>query len=108
MTAGDVVHALQEQNVQVAAGQIGQQPAATGVDFQYTLSTLGRLIEPEQFADIIIKSGSQGEITRLRDVGRVDLGAKNQDINSYFDGKPSAGAGVFQLPGRTPWIPPKG
>jgi multidrug efflux pump len=99
MTAGDVVRALREQNVQVAAGQIGQQPAAKGVNFQYTLSTLGRLIEPEQFADIIIKSGDQGEITRLRDVGRVDLGAKNQDVNSYLDGKPSAGAGVFQLPG---------
>jgi multidrug efflux pump len=99
MTAGDVVRALREQNVQVAAGQIGQQPAAEGVNFQYTLSTLGRLIEPEQFADIIIKTGDQGEITRLRDVGRVDLGAKNQDINSYLDGKPSAGAGVFQLPG---------
>jgi multidrug efflux pump len=63
------------------------------------LSTLGRLLEPEQFADIIIKTGDQGEITRLSDVGRIELGAKNQDINSYFDGKPSAGCGVFQLPG---------
>ncbi len=99
MTAGDVVRALREQNVQVAAGQIGQQPAAQGVNFQYTLSTLGRLTEPEQFADIIIKTGDQGEITRLGDVGRVELGAKNQDINSYLDGKPSAGAAVFQLPG---------
>ncbi|MGA2798807.1 MAG: efflux RND transporter permease subunit, partial [Thermoguttaceae bacterium] len=82
MTAGDVVRALREQNVQVAAGQIGQQPAAKGVNFQYTLSTLGRLLEPEQFADIIVKSGDQGEITRLSDVGRIELGAKNQDINS--------------------------
>jgi multidrug efflux pump len=99
MTAGDVVRALREQNVQVAAGQIGQQPASKGVNFQYTLSTLGRLMEPEQFADIIIKTGDQNEITRLSDVGRIELGAKNQDVNSYFDGKPSAGAGVFQLPG---------
>ncbi len=99
MTAGDVVSALREQNVQVAAGQIGQQPAAKGMNFQYTLTTLGRLIEPEQFADIIVKTGDQGEITRLRDVGRIELGAKNQDINSYFDGRPSAGLGVFQLPG---------
>jgi multidrug efflux pump len=99
MTSGDVIRALREQNVQVAAGQIGQQPATKGVNFQYTLSTLGRLMEPEQFADIIIKTGDQGEITRLRDVGRIDLGARNQDVNSYFDGKPSAGAGVFQLPG---------
>ena len=99
MTAGDVVRALKEQNVQVAAGQIGQQPAAKGVDFQYTLSTLGRLTEPEQFADIIVKTGDQGEITRLRDVGRIELGAKNQDVNSYLDGMPSAGTAVFQLPG---------
>jgi multidrug efflux pump len=99
MTAGDVVKALREQNVQVAAGQIGQQPAAEGVNFQYTLSTLGRLTDPDQFAEIIIKTGIQGEITRLRDVARVDLGARNQDVNCYFDGKPSAGAGVFQLPG---------
>jgi multidrug efflux pump len=99
MTAGDVVRALREQNVQVAAGQIGQQPAAKGVNFQYTLSTLGRLTDPEQFADIIIKTGDKGEITRLGDVGRIELGAKNQDVNSYLDGKPSAGVAVFQLPG---------
>jgi multidrug efflux pump len=99
ITAGDVVRALREQNVQVAAGQIGQQPAAKGVNFQYTLSTLGRLTEPEQFEDVIIKTGDQGQITRLRDVGRIELGARNQDVNCYFDGKPSAGAGVFQLPG---------
>jgi multidrug efflux pump len=99
ISAGDVVRALREQNVQVAAGQIGQQPASKGMNFQYTLSTLGRLIEPEQFADIIIKCGEHGDITRLRDVGRIELGARNQDVNSYFDGKPSAGLGVFQLPG---------
>ncbi len=99
MTAGDVVRALREQNVQVAAGQIGQQPAAPGVDFQYTMSTLGRLTEPEQFADFIVKTGEDGQVTRLRDVARVELGAKNQDVSSYMDGMPSAGVGVFQLPG---------
>ena len=86
MTAGDVVRALREQNVQVAAGQIGQQPAAKGVDFQYTMTTLGRLTEPEQFADIIVKTGAEGQIIRLRDVARVELGARNQDINNYLDG----------------------
>jgi multidrug efflux pump len=99
MTAGDVVRALREQNVQVAAGQIGQQPASRGVDFQYTMSTLGRLTEPEQFGDIVVKTGRQGQITRLRDVARIELGAKNQDVNSYVDGMPSAGVGLFQLPG---------
>ena len=99
ISAGDVVKALREQNVQVAAGQIGQQPATAGINFQYTMSTLGRLIEPEQFADIVVKKGADGRITRLRDVGRTELGAKSQDQNSYMDGVPSAGMGVFQLPG---------
>jgi multidrug efflux pump len=99
MTAGDVLKAMREQNVQVAAGQIGQQPAARGVDFQYTMTTLGRLIEPEQFGEIVVKSGEQGQIIRLRDVARIELGARNQDINSYLDGQPAAGLAVFQLPG---------
>ena len=99
MTAGDVVKALREQNVQVAAGQIGQQPASKGVDFQYTMTTLGRLTEPEQFREIIIKNGAEGQIIRLRDVARVELGARNQDVNSYLDDYPAAGLAVFQLPG---------
>ena len=99
MTAGDVVKSLREQNVQVAAGQIGQQPAAKGVDFQYTMSTLGRLTEPEQFENIIVKNGAEGQIIRLRDVARVELGARNQDVNSYLDKFPAAGLAVFQLPG---------
>ena len=99
MTAGDVVQSLREQNVQVAAGQIGQQPAMSGIDFQYTMSTLGRLTEPEQFADIVIKYGAEGQITRLRDVARVKLGARSQDINNYIDNYPAVGMGVFQLPG---------
>jgi multidrug efflux pump len=99
MTAGDVVRALREQNVQVAAGQIGQQPAAKGIAFQYTMTALGRLTQPEQFAEIIVKTGANGQIVRLGDVGRVELGAKNQDINNYLDGQPAGGMGVFQLPG---------
>ncbi|MHB1038097.1 MAG: efflux RND transporter permease subunit [Pirellulales bacterium] len=99
MTAGDVVRALREQNVQVAAGQIGQQPAEKGIAFQYTMSTLGRLTEPEQFAEIVVKTGAEGQVTRLRDIGRVELDAKSRDVSSFLDGKPSAGLGVFQLPG---------
>src|ERR1700756_265860 len=68
LTADDVIRVLREQNVQVAAGQIGQPPIPTGQDFQYTLSTLGRLTEPEQFASIVLKTGSGGEVTYLRDV----------------------------------------
>jgi multidrug efflux pump len=99
LTAGDVLKALREQNVQVAAGQIGQQPAAKGIAFQYTMSTLGRLSDPEEFAEIIIKTGVLGQVTRLRDVARVELGAKNQDVKTFRDGQPTSGIGIFQLPG---------
>ena len=99
MTAPDVLKALREQNVQVAAGRIGQPPAPAGIAFQYTVNTLGRLLDPEQFADIVVKFGERGEITRLADVGRVELGAKSYDVASYLDGQPSVTMAVFQLPG---------
>jgi len=99
LTADDVIRVLREQNVQVAAGQIGQPPVPQGQDFQYTLSTLGRLVEAEQFANIILKTGSDGEVTYLKDVSRTELGAQNQNSLSRLDGKPSAGLGMFQLPG---------
>src|SRR5438876_50956 len=99
MTASDVLKALREQNVQVAAGRIGQPPAPVGVDFQYTVNTLGRLLDPDEFADIVVKTGEHGDITRLADVGRVELGAKNYDVGSYLDGRESVTMAVFQLPG---------
>src|SRR5712691_6658421 len=99
LTAGDVIWVLREQNVQVAAGQIGQPPVPNGQDFQYTLSTLGRLVEAEQFADIILKTGTDGEVTYLKDVSRTDLGARNQDTLGRLDGRPSPGVVVFLLPG---------
>ncbi len=99
VTTGDVVRALREQNVQVAAGQVGQQPAAPGIAFQYTMTTLGRLSDPEQFADIVVKTGSEGQIVRLRDIGRVELGARSEDVSVSLDGMPSSGIGIFQLPG---------
>src|SRR5271167_1015532 len=99
LTVNDVIRVLREQNVQVAAGQIGQPPVPKGQDFQYTLSALGRLVEAEQFADIILKTGSDGEVTYLRDVSRTELGARSQDTLSRLDGRPSAGLAVFLLPG---------
>src|SRR5438445_1021404 len=99
LTVGDVILVIREQKVQVAAGRIGQPPVHNGQDFQYTLSTMGRLIEAEQFADIILKIGSDGEVTYLRDVARTDLGARSQDTLSRLDGRPSSGVGVFLLPG---------
>src|SRR5712692_10252619 len=99
LTAGDVIRVLREQNVQVAAGRIGQPPVPQGQDFQYTLSTLGRLVEAEQFADIILKTGTDGEVTYLKDVARTELGARSQDTLFRLDGQPSAGIRIYQLPG---------
>ncbi|MFL5242184.1 MAG: efflux RND transporter permease subunit [Gemmataceae bacterium] len=99
LSAGDVIRVLREQNVQVAAGQVGQPPVPKGQDFQYTLSILGRLIEPEQFGDIILNTGKEGEVTFLRDVAKVELGAKSQDQSLTLNGKPSIGLAIFQLPG---------
>src|SRR5260370_6446251 len=98
LTAGDVIRVLREQNVQVAAGQIGQPPVPKGQDFQYTLSTLGRLVDAEQFANIVLKTGTDGEITYLKDVSRTELGAQSQDTLSRLDGKPSAGPAHLLLP----------
>jgi len=99
MSAGDVIRALREQNVQVAAGRIGQEPVPAGTDFQYTVRTLGRLLEPEEFGSIVIKTGEDGAITRLREVARVELGARSYDGASFLDGAPSAGMAIFPLPG---------
>jgi multidrug efflux pump len=98
MTAGDVVRALREQNLQVASGQVGQSPTVPGQETQITLSTLGRLLEPEQFGKVIVKTTPDGRVVRIRDIGRVELGAKNQDISSKVDGVPVANLAVFQLP----------
>src|ERR671935_950648 len=99
MTAGDVVQALREQNVQVAAGVIGQPPTPSGSPLQLSVTTQGRLLQPEQFGDIIIKTGSNGRMTRLRDIARVELGARDYSANSYLDGRPAMAIAVLQLPG---------
>jgi len=112
LAASDVVAALREQNVQVAAGALGRPPVPTGQAFQYTLSTMGRLLDRDQFGEIVLKTGEDGQITRLRDVvsdnrvtdegirvGGIQLGAKNEDTSCMLDGKPSVGLGIFQLPG---------
>ncbi|POZ52355.1 efflux RND transporter permease subunit [Methylovulum psychrotolerans] len=99
LTASDVVNAIREQNVQVAAGVVGQQPTPQDADFQYTVSTLGRLMQPEQFADIVIKQGADGQVTRLKDVARIELAAKDYNSGLFLDGEPSVGLAIFQLPG---------
>ena len=101
LTTQDVILAVQGQNVQVAAGRIGQPPSPSTQSFQYTVTTLGRLITPEQFGNIIVKTegGASPRITRVKDVARVELGAQNYDQYFQVDGRPAAGIAVFQLPG---------
>ncbi len=99
LTTNDVVSAIREQNVQVAAGQIGQPPVPEGQNFQYTINTLGRLSDVEQFENIIVKTGEGGGITRVVDVADVELGAKQYDRYGQRSGKPAAAFAVYQLPG---------
>jgi hydrophobe/amphiphile efflux-1 (HAE1) family protein len=105
LSADDVVQAVEEQNVQVAVGTIGQEPVPPGQAFQLTLTTVGRLLDPEQFADIILKvtppaSTPQGTgITRLRDVARIELGAQQYDQSCTLDQEPAVALSIYQLPG---------
>ena len=99
LTATDVSLAIEQQNTQVAAGQIGQPPVPTGQVFQYTMSTLGRLKDPAQFADIILKTDNDGRIVRLKDVAKIELGAQAYDQSCTLDGKPSVALSIYQRPG---------
>jgi len=98
LTPADVVAALQEQNVQVAAGQIGQPPIAEGQPIQITLSTLGRLETTEQFEQVIVKKDDEGRVVRIKDIGQVRLDAKSEDVANRFDGRPTVGLAIFMLP----------
>ena len=97
LTADDVVNALGEQNVEVAAGAVGSQPAIPGQEFQISVRAIGRLSEAAQFDDIILKSNSDGTLVRLRDVGRAELGAEDYGSNLDYNGHESVGIGVTQL-----------
>src|SRR5215471_11733015 len=99
LTPQDVIQALQQQSAQVSAGQIGMPPAPADQSFQYTLNVLGRLDDANQFANVIVKAGNAGEITRVRDVGRVELGAQTYSQIFTQDGVPAAGMGIFLTPG---------
>ena len=99
LTTADVTAALARQNVQVAAGQVGQPPNPSGQAFQLTVTTLGRLTEASQFEEIVVKSGQGGQIVYLRDVARVELGAQTYDTFETRSGMPAANLLIFQLPG---------
>ncbi len=98
LTAGDVVAALQEQNVQVPSGQLGQPPAPAGQAFQMSVRAVGRLTEPAQFDEIILKAAPDGTLVRVKDVGRTELGAENYGTSLRFNGIDAIGLGVLQLP----------
>ncbi|TDI47848.1 MAG: hydrophobe/amphiphile efflux-1 family RND transporter, partial [Acidobacteria bacterium] len=98
LTTNDVVRAIREQNVQVAAGQIGAPPSPMGLDFQYTVNTLGRLSTVEEFEDIILKVDGSS-LLRLSDVARVELGAQAYNWYVQLNGQPSIGMAIYQLPG---------
>ncbi len=98
LVAGDVVRAIREQNAQVAAGVIGTSPARNDQKLEITLNTLGRLSAAEDFESIVVKVGEEGRLVRIKDIGRVELGAKNQDVSVVFDGKPTVFMPIFQLP----------
>jgi HAE1 family hydrophobic/amphiphilic exporter-1 len=99
LTTMDVIGAIREQNVQVAAGQLGAPPSPEGQQFQYTIKTLGRLSSVDQFGDIILKTREDGRILRLKDVARTELGSELYNWFVEYNGVPSVALGVFQLPG---------
>lgn len=99
LTAQNVVNALQEQNIQVGAGKIGEQPAPPEQNFEFTLRAVGRLETADEFANMVIATGEGGELIRLQDVGRAELGAESYATMAHYNASPAVGLGIFQLPG---------
>ncbi len=99
MVPGDVIAAVTAQNVQVAAGTLGAEPAPKGTDFQLIVNTKGRLTDPREFEKIIVKRGDDGQLVRFGDVGHAELGAQTYVNGSFLSGQESVGLAVFQLPG---------
>jgi multidrug efflux pump len=99
LSASDVVRAIREQNVQAAAGVIGASPGLAGVDLQLSINAQGRLNNEAEFGEIIVKSGAGGAVTRLKDLGRIELGAADYSLRSLLDNKPAVAIPIFQAPG---------
>ncbi|MBA4031424.1 MAG: hydrophobe/amphiphile efflux-1 family RND transporter, partial [Planctomyces sp.] len=99
LTSGDVIQAMQGQNVQVASGVVGQPPAPKGADFQLPVNTLGRLADPAQFENIIVRTGEDGRVIRVKDIARIELGARDYSVNSYLDNKPAVAMVIALRPG---------
>jgi multidrug efflux pump len=99
LAASDVVRAIREQNVQVAAGVVGSQPATGAAAFELLVNARGRLVSAEEFGEIIVRTGSDGSIVRLRDIGRIELSAGDYALRSLLNNKPAAAIPIFQAPG---------
>ena len=99
MTAGEVVQALRGQNVQVAGGVLDRPPSPRQGAFETSVQLLGRLTDPAQFSDVLLKTGSDGRLVRVRDIGRIELGAVDYSTNAYLDDKAAVAIPVFQRPG---------
>jgi HAE1 family hydrophobic/amphiphilic exporter-1 len=99
LMAQDVIQAIQQQSQQVTSGQVGAPPTPAGVPFQLTVNVAGRLVDTSEFENIIVKAGSAGDITRVKDIGRVELGAQTYSQIFTVNGKPAAGIGIFLAPG---------
>ncbi|HEY8258381.1 MAG TPA: efflux RND transporter permease subunit [Gemmatimonadales bacterium] len=99
LTAGDVVNAIREQNVQVAGGAVGAPPMPAPVDYQLSVNARGRLLDEKEFGEIILKTGANGETTRLRDVARLELAAGDYALRSLLNNQDAVGIGIFQAPG---------
>jgi HAE1 family hydrophobic/amphiphilic exporter-1 len=99
LTPNDVIVAVQNQNIQAALGRIGAAPVTSEQQFQFTIKTKGRLTRPEEFSQIIVQANPNGSVVRVRDVARVEMGAKSSDRYTRFNGAPTAAIGIYQLPG---------
>ncbi|MCB1599516.1 MAG: efflux RND transporter permease subunit [Xanthomonadales bacterium] len=99
LTAGDIIAAIREQNLEISAGTIGGPPRPKGSTVQFSINAQGRLSTPEEFGAIVLKAGNEGQLTRLRDVARVELGSNNYALNSLLDNKDAAAIVIFEAPG---------
>ncbi len=99
LTPGDVANAINEQNAQFAAGKVGQSPIGKGQDLVYTITSKGRLADPAQFSEIIVRANPDGSTVRLADVARVELGSRDYEFNGRYNGRPATLVGIFLSPG---------
>ena len=99
LTPNDVITAVQGQNIQAALGRVGAAPVTSEQQLQLTIKTKGRLTRPEEFADIVLRANPDGSVVRVKDVARVEMGARSQDRYSRFNGAPAAAIGIYQTPG---------